>query len=102
MRYTNLFVQQSLGVRLITQIIAINLSNQNPIEDDKGDAHEAAIECNILPFTSPSPGGQYATARRLPPGPFRSDLRQLGVSLLRLYKSGLRANVEIIDKRTEH
>jgi hypothetical protein len=38
-------------------------------------------------------------ARKLPPGPYRSDLRQLGVGLLKLYKKGLRGNVEIIDRR---
>ncbi|WP_314958215.1 hypothetical protein [Bradyrhizobium cosmicum] len=41
-------------------------------------------------------------ARRLPPGPYRNDLRQLGVGLLLLYKKGLRANVLIVDKRTKH
>jgi hypothetical protein len=41
-------------------------------------------------------------ARRLPPGPYRNDLRQLGVGLLKLYKKGLRANVQIIEKSTRH
>jgi hypothetical protein len=39
-------------------------------------------------------------ARALPPGPYKNDLRQLGVSLLRLYKQGMRANVRSIDKTT--
>jgi len=34
-------------------------------------------------------------ARKLPPGPYRNDLRQLGLELVRLYKSGLRDNVQI-------
>ena len=38
-------------------------------------------------------------ARKLPPGPYRNDLRQLGVGLLALYKKGLRGNVEIIERR---
>jgi hypothetical protein len=37
-------------------------------------------------------------ARALPRGPYRNDLRQLGVGLLRLYKLGMRGNVEVIDK----
>jgi len=37
-------------------------------------------------------------ARKLPPGPYRNDLRQLGVGLLRLYKMGLVANVRLIEK----
>jgi hypothetical protein len=41
-------------------------------------------------------------ARKLPRGPYRNDLRQLGVGLLRLYKMGLRANVAIIEKATMH
>ena len=42
-------------------------------------------------------------ARALPPGPFRNDLRQLGVGLLKLYKVGLlRANVRVINKVGQH
>jgi hypothetical protein len=37
-------------------------------------------------------------ARALPPGPYKNDLRQLGVGLLRLYKFGMRANVQIMDR----
>jgi len=37
-------------------------------------------------------------ARKLPPGPYRKDLRQLSFQLLRLHKLGLRANVQVIDK----
>jgi hypothetical protein len=37
-------------------------------------------------------------ARKLPPGPYRNDLRQLGVGLLKLYKRGLRGN-QIVDRR---
>jgi len=36
-------------------------------------------------------------ARKLPPGPYRSDLRQLGVGLLSLYKKGIQANFRIGD-----
>jgi hypothetical protein len=41
-------------------------------------------------------------ARKLPRGPYRNDLRQLGVGLLRLYKMGLRANVAMIENATTH
>jgi hypothetical protein len=41
-------------------------------------------------------------ARKLPRGPYRNDLRQLGVGLLRLYKMGLRANVAKIENATTH
>ena len=42
-------------------------------------------------------------ARALPPGPYRNDLRQLGVGLLKLYKLGLlRANVRVIDRVRQH
>jgi hypothetical protein len=34
-------------------------------------------------------------ARKLPPGPNRNDLRQLGVGLLKLYKNGLRGKVQM-------
>jgi hypothetical protein len=44
----------------------------------------------------------FLRARKLPKGPYRNDLRQLGVGLLRLYKMGLRANVAIIEKATAH
>jgi hypothetical protein len=43
-------------------------------------------------------------ARKLPRGPYRNDLRQLGVGLLRLYKMGLRdrkAN-EALSQPTQH
>ena len=35
-------------------------------------------------------------ARKLPPGPYRNDLRQLGRELVRLYKLGLTTNVQIV------
>jgi hypothetical protein len=41
-------------------------------------------------------------ARKLPRGPYRNDLRQLGVGLLRLYKMGLRADVAVIEKAATH
>jgi len=41
-------------------------------------------------------------ARTLPPGPYRNDLRQLGMGLLKLYKKGLGGNVQIIEKSTKH
>ena len=40
-------------------------------------------------------------ARALPPGPYRNDLRQLAVGLLKLYKLGVRANVQVLKNR-EH
>jgi len=33
-------------------------------------------------------------ARKLPPGPLRNDLRQLGIGLLRLYKLNVKAKME--------
>jgi len=41
-------------------------------------------------------------ARKLPPGPYRSDLRQLGMGLLSLYKEGLRANGRSGDENAIH
>ena len=41
-------------------------------------------------------------ARALPPGPYKNDLRQLGVGLLRLYKFGMRANVQIVDRASNN
>jgi hypothetical protein len=38
--------------------------------------------------------------RKLPRGPYRNDLSQLGVGLLQLYKIDLRANIAI-DKAAE-
>jgi hypothetical protein len=35
-------------------------------------------------------------ARKLPPSPYRSDLRQLALGLLRLHRKGIRGNVTII------
>ena len=57
-----------------------------------------------LSRTAPSPLREQAAntllrARKLPRGPYKNDLRQLGVNLLWLYKKGLRANVEILEKR---
>jgi len=58
---------------------------------------------NIPSNVAASPLRQQAAntllrARKLPPGPYRSDLRQLGVGLLSLYKKGFRANVRISDE----
>jgi hypothetical protein len=39
-------------------------------------------------------------ARKLPPGPYRNDLRQLGVGLLELYKKRLRAD-QVAEQRTK-
>jgi hypothetical protein len=52
---------------------------------------------------APSPIREQAAetllrARKLPQGPYRNDLRQLGRELLRLHKLGLRANVQVFDK----
>jgi hypothetical protein len=57
--------------------------------------------------TAPSPLRAQAAntllrARKLPPGPYRDDLRQLGMSLLRLYKKGVRANVQVFEDATMH
>ncbi|MET3973048.1 hypothetical protein ACVWXN_000441 [Bradyrhizobium sp. i1.4.4] len=40
-------------------------------------------------------------ARKLPVGPARNDLRQLARGLLRLHKAGVRANVQIIEARSQ-
>jgi len=40
-------------------------------------------------------------ARKLPKGPYRNDLRQLGVGLLRLYRMRLGENIRI-DKSSRH
>ena len=53
--------------------------------------------------TVPSPLREQAAntllrARKLPPGPYRNDLRQLGVNLLWLYKTGLKANIQNLEK----
>jgi hypothetical protein len=40
-------------------------------------------------------------ARKLPSGPYKNDLRQLGWNLLRMHKLGIRGNVKIIE-RTMH
>jgi hypothetical protein len=37
-------------------------------------------------------------ARKLPPGPYRNDLRQLGLELMKLHRLGLRAKATIINK----
>ena len=41
-------------------------------------------------------------ARKLPIGPARNDLRQLARALLRLHRSGIRANIEIVEAETQH
>jgi hypothetical protein len=41
-------------------------------------------------------------ARKLPVGDARNDLRQLAWRLLRLHRSGFRADVEIIERPTRH
>jgi hypothetical protein len=38
-------------------------------------------------------------ARRLPVGAARNDLRQLAKELLRLHRSGIRANVQFVEER---
>jgi hypothetical protein len=57
--------------------------------------------------TAPSPIREQAAntllrARKLPPGPYRNDLRQLGVELLWLYKLGLRTDVQVFGKGVIH
>jgi hypothetical protein len=37
-------------------------------------------------------------ARKLPPGPYRNDLRQLAYGLLRLHRMGLQADVRVVDQ----
>lgn len=41
-------------------------------------------------------------ARKLPVGAARNDLRQLARGLLKLHRADIRANVQIIEKRTSH
>lgn len=41
-------------------------------------------------------------ARKLPIGAARNDLRQLAQGLLKLHRSGLHGNVEIIERPTKH
>lgn len=41
-------------------------------------------------------------ARKLPLGKTRNELRELATLLLHLHRSGLRANVKIIDRHTIH
>lgn len=38
-------------------------------------------------------------ARKLPVGPARNDLRQLAQGLLNLHDAGLRANVELVERK---
>ena len=38
-------------------------------------------------------------ARKLPPGPYRNDLRQLGIGLLALYKKRLKVADDTIERR---
>jgi hypothetical protein len=54
--------------------------------------------------TAPSPIREQAAntlrrARKLPPGPYRNDLRRLGLELFKLYRQGLRGNVQVLEKR---
>lgn len=56
---------------------------------------------------APSPLREQAVntllrARKLPRGPYRNDLRQLGLNLLWLHRQGIRANVEMFDRPTRH
>ncbi|MET4208204.1 hypothetical protein ABIB95_003016 [Bradyrhizobium sp. LA2.1] len=39
-------------------------------------------------------------ARKLPVGPARDDLRQLAQGLLRLHKTGVRADVQVIEAKS--
>jgi|tagenome__1003787_1003787.scaffolds.fasta_scaffold20881719_3 hypothetical protein len=40
----------------------------------------------------------FRRAQKLPPGPYRNDLRQLAFGLLKLHRMGIRANVQIIER----
>jgi hypothetical protein len=40
-------------------------------------------------------------ARAMPPGPARDDLRQLAAGLLKLYRRGISANVQLVERRGE-
>jgi hypothetical protein len=56
---------------------------------------------------APSPLREQAVntllrARKLPRGPYRNDLRQLGLNLLWLHRLGIRANVEVFERQTSH
>jgi hypothetical protein len=44
----------------------------------------------------------FLRSRKLPPGPLRSDLRQLAFSLLKLHKMGIGAKVQVLDPATKH
>jgi hypothetical protein len=37
-------------------------------------------------------------ARKLPPGPARDDLRQLARGLLKLHRTGMQANVQVVEQ----
>ena len=41
-------------------------------------------------------------ARKLPPGPARNDLRQLAQGLLKLHRTGIPADVQIVENVTSH
>ena len=52
---------------------------------------------------APSPIREQAAntlrrARKLPPGPYRNDLRQLGLKLFELYRVGLQEKFTVLDK----
>jgi hypothetical protein len=40
----------------------------------------------------------FLRARKVPPGRYRDDLRQLAFALLKLHRRGVRANVQVIDR----
>lgn len=44
----------------------------------------------------------YLRARKMPRGSYRDDLRQLALGLFRLHRLGIRANVQISDRRMLH
>jgi hypothetical protein len=41
-------------------------------------------------------------ARKLPPGPYRNDLHQLGFQLMRLHRLDLKASRQTLDRAAEH
>jgi hypothetical protein len=43
----------------------------------------------------------FMRAKKLPSGPHRDDLLQLAFQLRRLHKLGLKANVQILEERTQ-
>jgi hypothetical protein len=92
------------GIRIFSLIVRdrtdtiVNLRSQSgPHFSDGGDRMNIPLTMVASPIREQA-ANALLRARKLPPGPYRNDLRQLGVGLLQLYKKGLRANVQIVEK----